>query len=140
MKTDWQLRQEIAHNRKLLRERKREALGVPRPYKGTYSKDGHEYLATGFEKIVRRMAIYRAAGGEVTWFDPPDASTIEDMKAATCQGCTEPHLIGWLDGEWHHNCERKKKCDSVACALYVCHAFHVAFHNRIIKFAQREAR
>lgn len=139
-KTDQQLRAEIAHNRKLLRERKRQALGLSSMKKRSYTKNGHEYLQTGFEKMDRRMEIFHAAGGEVEWFDKGDPTTIEEIRPAYCQGCVEPHLVGWNDGEWHHNCELRKKCDSVACALYVCHKFHVAFHNRIIKFTQREAK
>lgn len=138
MKTDRQLREEIAHNRKLLRERKRQALGLPSMKKRNYTKNGHEYLATGREKILRRIEIFEAAGGAVVWYDQEDPETIEEICPARCQGCTETHVVGWEDGEWHHNCELRKKCDSVACALYVCHKFHVAFHNRIIKFTQRE--
>lgn len=138
MKPDYQLRQEIANARRQLRERKRHTLGLPSSTPRSYTKNGHEYLQTTFEKTKRRMEIFRAAGGEVTWFDESDPDTIEEIRPATCQGCVEPHLIGWLDGEWHHNCELRKKCDSAACALYVCAPFHRAFHNRIIKFTHRE--
>lgn len=135
-----QIRKELAEietRRRRLRKELRKGKGFTNVLH-TYTRNRHEYLATLFEKTMRRMAIFRAAGGEVTWFNPPDPDTIEEMKPATCQGCVEPHLIGWEEGEWHHNCELKKKCDSVACALFVCHAFHVAFHNRIIKFIHRE--
>jgi hypothetical protein len=84
----------------------------------------HEYLANSVAKVKRRMEIYRAAGGEVTWFDESDPSTIEDHKPAMCQGCVETHPIGWNEGEWHHACTLRKKCDSVKCGLFVCAIAH----------------
>lgn len=139
MKTDWQLRQEKAAITRELRKRKRQTLGLPSSKPRTYTKDGHEYLQTAFEKTKRRMEIFRAAGGEVVWFDESDPATIEEIHPATCQGCVEPHLISWNEGHWHHNCELRKKCDSAACALFVCPPYHRAFHNRIIKFTQRQS-
>lgn len=138
MKSDTQLRQEIAANRKRLRERKRQRIGLPSSKPTTHWKDGHEYLVGVLAHTRRRLEIFRNAGGEATWFDESDPSTIEEIKPATCQGCVEPHLIGWdsEEGHWHHNCVLRKKCDSAACALYVCHAFHRAFHGRIIGIKQ----
>jgi hypothetical protein len=96
------LRHELSLLRKQLRERKKQRLGIPRK-SGSYFRKDHEYLETGIEKTRRRIEIFRAAGGEVACFDEADPSTIEEIRPATCQGCVEPHLIGWNEGEWHHN-------------------------------------
>jgi hypothetical protein len=111
---------------------------MPRSEPKAFFRNGHEYLETPREMTLRRMEIYRNAGGEVQWFDESDPSTIEDLKAATCQGCVEPHLIGWLDAEWHHNVKSKggRRCDCEACGMFVCKSWHAAFHNRVVKFSQ----
>jgi hypothetical protein len=61
-----------------------------------------------------------------------------ELEPATCQGCTEPHLVGWNEGEWHHNVKSKggRRCDCAQCGLFVCPAWHKAFHNRVIAVRQ----
>lgn len=102
--------------------------------KQTFFRKDHEYLMGWQDKLRRRLEIYRNAGGEAEWFDESDPNSIEDHKPATCQGCTEPHLIGWAEGEWHHNVKSHggKRCDCAACGLFVCVPWHRAFHNRVI--------
>jgi hypothetical protein len=132
VKSDQQLRQEIAANRKLLRERKRKNLGLPSMAKKSrqLSRDGqHEYIFGLLAKTKRRLEVYRAAGGEADWFDESDPESIIDVKPAMCQGCEIPHAISWNGegapkGEWQHDCALKKKCDSVRCSLYVCFYVH----------------
>ena len=139
MKTDRQLRQEIANNRKLLRERKRKNLGLPASKPTTHWKDGHEYLAGMREHLRRRIEIFTNAGGEVMVIDHGRGEIfVEELTPAACQGCTETHLVGWEDGEWHHNVKSNggKRCDCAACGLYVCKRWHVAFHNRVIAVRQ----
>jgi hypothetical protein len=107
-----------------------------RPERRSFKRDGHEYLETAREMTLRRMEIYRNAGGEVRWFDEADPNSIEDLKPAQCQGCVEPHLVGWAEAEWHHNSRSKggRRCDCAACGMFVCKPWHLRFHNRIIKF------
>jgi len=142
LKTDWQLRQEIANNRKLLKERKRQALGLPSSRPVTRLKDGHEYLVGVLAHTRRRLEIFRNAGGEATWFDESDPATVEEIKPATCQGCVEPHLIGWDndEGHWHHNVKSRggKRCDCAACGLYICPMIHEFYRNRVIELTERE--
>lgn len=137
MKTNRQLREEIAHNRKLLRERKRQALGLPSNKKRTFTKDGHEYLYGILAHTQRRIEIFTAAGGEVIWWDKTDPSAIEETRAANCQLCAETHLVGWLEGEWHHACKLRKKCDSVKCGLFGCAIGHRAITGRDIQWSRR---
>lgn len=110
--------------------------------RGSYFRKDHEYLETAIEKTRRRVEIFRNAGGEVTWFDESDPDTIEEIQPAMCQGCAEPHLIGWsnLEGNWHHNVKSKggRRCDCAACALYVCIPWHRIYHNRVIAVRQVE--
>jgi hypothetical protein len=140
VKSDYQIRQEIAGLKKQLRERKRKTLGLPSSKPATYSKDGHEYLAGVLAHTQRRIDVFTNAGGEVVWWDKTDPRTVEELRPATCQGCVEPHLVGWDsdEGNWHHNCPLRKKCDSAACALYVCIPWHTAFHGRVIATRQIE--
>jgi hypothetical protein len=55
---------------------------------------------------------------------------VEEIRPANCQGCAETHLVGWSDGEWHHACTLRKKCDAVACALYTCAMWHRIFGHK----------
>lgn len=142
MKTDRQLREEIASNRRLLRERKRKALGLSGSEHRTYSRDGHEYLYGILAKTQRRIEVFEAAGGIVTWFDKSDPSTVEEIQPAICQGCAEPHYLGWNDGtgEWHHNVKSHggKRCDCAACGLFVCPMIHEFYRNKVIPILVRE--
>src|SRR5882672_9895941 len=83
--------------------------------KRTYFRGEHEYLVGWEAHLRRRLEIFRNAGGEATWFDESDPNSVEEIKPATCQGCVEPHLIGWAseEGQWHHACTLRKKCDSL---------------------------
>ena len=105
--------------------------------KHSYRKGDHEYLVGILAHTRRRLEIFRAAGGEATWFDEADPSSVEEIKPATCQGCVEPHLVGWREGEWHHGCELRKKCDSAKCALYICVIAHYVLHGRTIQWINR---
>lgn len=136
-KTDQQLRQEITNARRLLRERRKQRWGTAsKPT--SYRRGEHEYLHGMLAHTQRRLEIFRNAGGEATWFDPTDPRTVEEISPAICQGCVEPHEVNWEEtGEWHHNCPLRKKCDSVACALYVCPSWHKRYHNRVIAVRQR---
>lgn len=140
MKSDMEIRQEISRLRKQLRTRKRERLGLPSNKPHSYFRKDHEYLETGIEKTQRRIEIFRNAGGEVTWFDESDPSTIEEIQPAMCQGCAETHPVGWseTDGNWHHNVKSKggRRCDCAKCALYVCIPWHTRYHNRVIAVRQ----
>ncbi len=142
MKSDTQLRQEIAANRKILRERKRKNLGLPSSKPTTHWKDGHEYLVGIPAHFWRRLEIYRRAGGDIALIDgiSGDFESIEDLQPAMCEGCAETHPVGWYEGEWHHNVKSHggKRCDCAACGLYVCRAWHEAFHNRVIATRQIE--
>jgi hypothetical protein len=106
--------------------------------KRTYRKGDHEYLVGILAHTRRRLEIFRNAGGEATWFDEKDPSSVEEIKPATCQGCVEPHLVGWIEGSWHHNVKSHggKRCDCAACALWVCEAWHSRYHNRVIAVRQ----
>lgn len=77
--------------------------------KQTYRRGEHEYLVGVLAHTKRRLEVFRNAGGEADWFDEDDPSTVQEIQPAICQGCVEPHLIGWEDGEWHHNVKHKKK-------------------------------
>jgi hypothetical protein len=103
--------------------------------KHSYRRGEHEYLVGILAHTRRRLEIFRNAGGEATWFDGKDPNSVEEIKPATCQGCVEPHLVGWAEGEWHHNVKSHggKRCDCAKCALFVCVLWHKAFHNRVIK-------
>lgn len=138
LKSDRQLREEIAHNRKLLRERKRKAIGLPSRAPRTFTKNGHEYLVGVLAHTQRRIEIFTNAGGEVAWLDKSDPATVEEIKPATCQYCVEPHLIYWSTFHWHHNVKTKggKRCDCAACGLAVCEPAHIVIHNRVIAARQ----
>lgn len=114
----------------------------PRKVKRTYMRNGHEYLVGVLAHTRRRLEIFRAAGGEAIWPDENDPSTVEEVRAAKCQGCVEGHLVGWNDGQWHHNVRSKggKRCDCAACGLFVCQRWHAAFHNRVVKFSSAMPR
>ena len=107
--------------------------------KKTYRRGNHEYLVGVLAHTKRRLTVFRNAGGEATWFDPDDPASVEEIKPAICQGCSETHEVGWLDGEWHHNVRSHggKRCDCAGCALYVCGPWHRQFHNRVIAVRQR---
>lgn len=133
MRSDQQLRQDISNARKLLRERKKQRYGTAsKP--ASYRKGEHEYLVGERAHLLRRMEIFRNAGGEVVLLEDSSSYTVEEISPATCQGCVEPHFVSWdnTDAAWHHNCPLRKKCDSIACALYVCRPWHERYHNRII--------
>ncbi len=104
----------------------------PRRAKQTFHRKGHEYLVGVLAYTRRRLEIFRNAGGEATWFNERDPSTVEEIRPATCQGCVEPHLVGWNEGHWHHACTLRKKCDAVACSLFVCPIAHRLIHGRFI--------
>ena len=96
-------------------------------------RNGHEYLNGLLAHVQRRLEIFRNAGGEAVLFtDSP--CYVEEIKPATCQGCAEAHLVGWNEGEWHHNVKSKggKRCDCAACGKYVCQRIHEVYRNRII--------
>jgi hypothetical protein len=106
--------------------------------KQSYRKGDHEYLVGILAHTRRRLEIFRAAGGEASWFDETDPASVEEIKPATCQGCVEPHLIGWNEGEWHHNVKSHggKRCDCLACGLFLCRMIHEMFRNRVIAVRQ----
>lgn len=136
MKSDQQLRSEIAANRALLRQRKKQRLGIAdRPR--TFTRDGHEYVRGILAKTQRRIEVFEAAGGEVIWWDKADPSAIDELRPANCQLCAETHLVGWLEGEWDHQCKLRKKCDAVKCSAYGCMRGHVLRHGRFPKWSQR---
>src|SRR5260221_2365411 len=105
MKSDYQLRQEKAAITKILRERKRNRMGLRSSRSVTRWKDGHEYLVGVLAHTLRRIEIYKNAGGDAHLFDTDRPDLVEDLAPATCQGCVERHLIGWdsEEGQWHHN-------------------------------------
>jgi len=107
--------------------------------KRTFERNGHEYLVGVLAHTRRRLEIFRNAGGEATWFDESDPASVEEIKPATCQGCTEPHLIGWSEGHWHHNVKSKggKRCDCAACGMFVCAMIHEFYRNKVIPVIQR---
>lgn len=131
---------EMARLRKLLRERKRQALGLPSSKKRTFTKDGHEYLYGVAAHFWRRLEIYRRAGGDVALIDGTsgDFESIEDLRTGMCEGCAETHPVGWNEGEWHHDVKTKggRRCDCLSCGLWVCKPFHRLYHNRLIKWRQ----
>lgn len=99
-------------------------------------RDGHEYvfLEDWRAKVEMRLKIYANAGGEAILFD----DTVEDIQPAMCQGCVEPHLVSWSEGEWFHNSKSKggRRCDGACCALFTCKPFHDRWHNRVIATRQ----
>lgn len=138
-KSDRQLREEIAHNRKLLRERKRQAIGTHPCRPRSYTKDGHEWVFGVLAKTQRRIDVFTAAGGEVIWWDKTDPETVEELAPANCQLCAETHYVGWLEGEWDHQCKLRKKCDAVKCSAFGCNKGHVARHGRFPKWTPKGA-
>lgn len=110
----------------------------PKRAKQTYTRGDHEYLSGVLAHTRRRLEIFRNAGGEADWFDEDDAATVQELRPATCQLCAEAHLVGWEEGEWHHNVKSKggKRCDCASCGLFVCHSSHVRYHNRVIAVRQ----
>lgn len=109
-----------------------------RPRSSYFRKD-HEYLVGVLAHVKRRIEIYKNAGGDAHLFDEDRPDLVEDLAPATCQGCVEPHLIGWNEGEYHHNVKSKggKRCDCARCGLFVCKSWHRAFHNRVIEVLKR---
>lgn len=110
----------------------------------TWSRDrnGHtyEYLVGFLDHVKRRIEIYKRAGGDAVLFDEAQPEMVEDLKSATCQGCPEPHLVGFNEGEWFHNSKTKggRRCDCVECSLFTCKPFHIRYHNRVIAVRQVE--
>ena len=102
----------------------------PPKRKRSYRCGEHEYLVGVLAHTQRRLEIFRNAGGEAEWFDRTDPNTVEEIRPANCQGCAETHLIGWADGQWHHACKLRKKCDSIACALFVCATWHRIYGHK----------
>lgn len=104
--------------------------------KRTFFKGEHEYLVGQDAHLRRRLEIFRNAGGEATIFD---GETVEEIQPATCQGCIEPHLVGWLEGQWHHNVKSHggKRCDCAACGLFLCPMIHEFYRNKVIPAIQR---
>jgi hypothetical protein len=111
----------------------------PQKRKQNYFRGEHEYLEGVLAHTQRRLEIFRNAGGEAEWFDKTDPTTVEEIRPATCQGCVEPHLIGWFQGEWHHNVKTKggKRCDCAKCGLFVCAMIHEFNRNKVIPVLQR---
>jgi hypothetical protein len=103
--------------------------------KRSYRKGDHQYLVGILAHTRRRLEIFRNAGGEATWFDESDPGSVEEIRPATCQGCVEPHLVGWTEGEWHHNVKSHggKRCDCAACGLFLCRMIHEFYRNRVIE-------
>jgi hypothetical protein len=135
-----QLESELRMLRKAERKKKSKRLGhVQR--KGSYFKDDHEYLVGVKAKFWRRLEIYRRAGGDVALINGIDGDfeTVEDLQPGNCEGCAETHPVGWAEGEWHHNVKSKggRRCDCKNCGLWVCRAWHLAFHNRNTKWTKR---
>jgi len=135
---------ELQSRLRILKKAERKAKGktlghAEKKQGGAYFEGEHEYLTDPVAKTKRRMEIFRNAGGEVVWFDESDPFTVEEIRPANCQGCAETHLVGWAssEGNWHHGCDLEKKCDSAACALYVCIPWHKAHHNREVQFVRR---
>jgi hypothetical protein len=128
-----ELRKELSRRRKLRKEVKRKAHGEPKRRTGSYFRGNHEYLEGVQAHFWRRLEIYRAAGGDITLIDGT-FEHVEDLRVGMCQGCAETHEVGWYEGEWHHNVKTLggKRCDCVACGLWVCPAWHKRYHNRVI--------
>ena len=112
----------------------------PKRAKSSYTRGEHEYLVGVLAHTKRRLEIFCNAGGEATWFDETDPASVEEIQPATCQGCVEPHLVGWEEGEYHHNVKSLggKRCDCARCGLYVCKSWHERYHNRVVSFRQVE--
>lgn len=141
MKTDMELRQERdAHRKaarkvsKLLRQRSRQAHGLPAKKSGSYFRGNHEYLEGVQAHFWRRLEIYRAAGGDISLVDGT-FEDVEDLRVGMCQGCAETHPVGWFEGEWHHNVKTLggRRCDCVPCGLWVCADWHKRYHGRVIR-------
>jgi hypothetical protein len=100
----------------------------------SYVRKGHEYLVGVLAHVQRRIKIFKNAGGDAHLFDTDQPELVEEIRPAICQGCVEPHLIGWNEGEWHHNVKSHggKRCDCAGCGLFVCKPWHVRFHNRVV--------
>jgi len=137
MKSDQQLRQEITNARRLLRERRKQRWGTASKA-SSYRRGEHEYLHGERAHLLRRMEIFRNAGGEVMLFEDSSSYSVGEICPATCQLCVETHFVGWEEGEWHHNVKSKggKRCDCAACGLFVCSASHKRYHNRVIAVRQ----
>jgi hypothetical protein len=136
-----ELQRELREERRKARKAKGKMLGhAPKKSGSAYTEGEHEYLAYPVAKTKRRMEIFRNAGGEVIWFDESDPFSVEEIKAANCQGCAETHPVGWNEGEWDHVCELEKHCDAAACGLFRCKKSHVERHGRIIRSDKAERR
>jgi hypothetical protein len=133
--TEQEIVKELRNRRKARRKKKSTILGHPEKKQGeSFVRDGHEYLPPE-KKFERRVEIFRNAGGEVAIFD----GIVEEIQPASCQGCSETHLIGFFEGEWSHpKSHGERRCDCAACALFVCRPWHKRHHNRETKFLQRE--
>ena len=101
---------------------------------GTYWRDGHEYLHGVQAHFWRRLEIYRRACGDISLIDGT-FENVEDLRTGMCEGCAETHPVGWHEGEWHHDVKTRggKRCDCVACGLWVCRDFHRRYHNRVVR-------
>lgn len=136
--TTAEIRESIAKLRRILRERKAKALGHSSNKGRTFTKDGHEWLYGERAHLLRRIEIFRNAGGDVALIEDSTSYSVEELQPATCQGCVEPHLVGWSDGEWHHACTLRKKCDAVKCALFLCPIAHRVITGRDIQWTRKE--
>ena len=90
-------------------------------------KNGHEFLYGTLAHSLRRLELYKRAGGQAFLVTPGIA--IVD-RWAKCEGCGTP--IGWenfgpLAGEWSH--EGVRHCDCLKCGRYLCHACHNKRHH-----------
>jgi len=144
MKPDTELRAELVSIearrrwiRKELRKRKRARLGLPAKRKGneTYWRKGHEYLVGRVAHALRRLEVYKNAGGDAHIFDLDNPDLADDFKTGMCQGCAETHEVSWYEGEWHHNVKTLggRRCDCAACGLWVCSAWHKRYHGRTVR-------
>jgi hypothetical protein len=132
-----ELETELRRLKKAQRKDKAKSLGHPPKKSGNaYVEDGHEYLADPIAFTKRRMEIFRNAGGEVIWFDETDSFTVEEIRPANCQGCTETHLVGFFEGEWDHQCPLEKHCDAAKCSIFCCRKSHIERHGRIIQWSK----
>jgi hypothetical protein len=110
---------------------------VKQSKKQTFWRKGHEYLYGVIAHRERRAEIYRAAGGQVFLDGTGNAIA---TSPAWCQGCETRHPVWWDEGQWHHNVKAcgGRRCDDVACGLWVCAYWHTRYHNRIIKSDRAE--
>lgn len=91
-------------------------LAFPKPKKRnkrkTFWRNGHEYLYGRKAHLLRRVEIYKRAGGIVALW--PDGGQT-DCLFGMCEGCEQRHPVGWHEGEWHHNVKSYGGVAAIVC-------------------------